>query len=197
MSKKELEKNIKKALKFGKSLVGTPRGRCWKSYKPNANTDPLWHSDKKIPSINVIKKKGCNCVGLANLIRNHLGLPKIKYKDSKHKFPEIGGTYEWFHYFKKIKKLKKINLNKSYPAGTLLLRDFNLIDAGHVAVIYKENKKGVLFSSLLHSVGWRDGSGIKGVKIDASVGTSHFALYNGTTNKGHYTHIVMPKDWLI
>lgn len=197
MSKTDLEKNIKKALKFGKSLVGTGRGCSWKKFKPGKLMPPLWHTDEKISNKQIIIKKGTNCVGLANLIRNHLGLPRIMLNDKKCKYPEIGGTYHWFHYFKKIKKLKKINLNKSYPTGTLLLRDYNPIDAGHVGVIYKENKKGVLFSSLLHSVGWNDGSGNRGVKIDDSVGKSHFAQYNGTTNKGHYTHICLPEDWLI
>ena len=77
------------------------------------------------------------------------------------------------------------------------MRDYNTKDNGHVAIIYEENKKGVLFSSLIHSVGWKDGTGIRGVKIDASVGKSHFFQYNGTTNTGHYTHICLPEDWLL
>ena len=109
----------------------------------------------------------------------------------------MGGTGGWFEYLKKNKRLEKFNYKKSYPAGTLLLRDYNTKDYGHVAIIFEENKKGVLFSSLIHSVGWNDGSNIKGVKIDASVGKSHFFQYNGTSNTGHYTHICLPENWLL
>ena len=143
----ELKKNINKALKFGKSLVGAPRGCNWKKFKPGKCMPPLWHTDDKLPKKCVIKKKGTNCVGLANLIRNHLGLPRIILHEKNSKYTEIGLTYHWFHYYKKIKKLKKIDLNKSYPAGTLLLRDYNENDGGHVGIIFKENKKGVLFTS--------------------------------------------------
>ena len=98
---------------------------------------------------------------------------------------------------KKKKRLKKFDYKKSYPTGTLLLRDYNPIDSGHVAIIYEENKQGVLFSKLLHSVGWLDGTNKRGVKIDESVGKSHFYQYNGSTNTGHYTHVCLPQNWLL
>jgi hypothetical protein len=186
MNKNE-ENKIKKILKFGKSLVGTKRNESWKTYKIGTNKGPWWISDDKLPSKKEIKQSGTDCGGLANLMRRFSGLSVT----------ETDGTGGWFDYLKKKKRLKKFDYKKSYPIGTLLLRDYNKIDSGHVAIIYEENKKGVLFSKLLHSVGWNDGTGKKGVKIDASVGQSYFFQYNGTTNTGHYTHICLPKNWLL
>lgn len=189
------QKIIDNALKFGKSLIGAPRGVSWQSYKCGTDKNPFWTSNEPLPPISKLKKEGMVCAGLINLMRRYSGLSVLILK--KNKKNVLGGTGEWFSYLKRNKRLQVFNINKSYPRGTMLLRDYNPIDAGHLAVIYKENKKGVLFSSLIHSVGWNDGSGRKVVKIDDSVGKSYFAQYNGTTNKGLYTHICLPEDWLI
>lgn len=186
---------INDALKFAVKLLKAPRGKNWKLYKCSTNTNPFWASDDPLPSISVLKKEGLVCAGLINLMRRKAGLSVlILGKDQKK---VLGGTGEWFDYLKKLKRLEIFDINKSYPAGTMLIRNYNTIDSGHLAVIYKENKKGVLFSSLLHSVGWNDGSNNLFVKIDDSVGKSYFAQYNGTTNTGHYTHICLPENWLI
>jgi hypothetical protein len=36
-----------------------------------------------------------------------------------------GNTEAWFEYLNNTKRLQKINFNKVYPNGTLLLQDFN------------------------------------------------------------------------
>ena len=41
----------------------------------------------------------------------------------------------------KIKKTTKIDYNKTYPKGTLLLQDYNPKDMGHVAIVWTEDKK--------------------------------------------------------
>ena len=189
------DKIIDDVLKFAKKLIGTPRGKSWKSYKLSSNTSPMWASDDPLPSISILKKEGMNCAGLTNLMRRKAGLSVLVLEKDPKKV--LGGTKTWFSYLKKKKRLQKFDINKSYPKGTLLLRNYNPIDQGHLAIIYKENKKGVLFSSLIHSVGWNDGTNQQIVKIDDSVGKSYFAQYNGTTNTGHYTHICLPEDWLI
>ena len=182
------KEKIKKILKFAKSLVGAKRCDRWRTYKIGTNKAPWWISNDKLPSVKEIKKQGVDCGGLANLMRRYAGLSVDK----------LDGTGGWFDYLKKKKRLKKFNFKKSYPSGTLLLRDYNPKDQGHIAIIYKENKeKGVLFSSLIHSNGYNDGSGNRRVKIDESVGKSHFAQYNGKSNTGHYTHICLPEDWLL
>ena len=189
------EKIIDDVLKFAKKLIGTPRGRCWKTYKLSSNTSPFWASDDPLPSISVLKKEGTVCSGFANLMRRKAGLSVLVLEKDPKKV--LGGTGAWFSYLKKKKRLQELDIKKSYPKGTLLLRDYNPYDDGHVAVIYKENKKGVLLSSLIHSVGWDDGSNQKIIKIDASVGQSYFAQYDGIINTGHYTHICLPENWLL
>ena len=44
-----------------------------------------------------------------------------------------------------LKKLKKKNRFKSYPSGTLLLRDFNPCDGGHVGIFLRKIKKVYYF----------------------------------------------------
>ena len=178
------KKKIKEILKFGESLVGTKRNESHKNYKVGQNKGPWWASDSKMPTKKEIKEGGTDCCGLMFLLRRYAGLPV-------EEIAKVG----WFSYLKKNKKLQKFDYKKSYPAGTMLLREYNNIDFGHVGVIFKENKKGVLFSSLLHSVGWNDGCG-KGVKIDVYVGKSYFYQCDGKFNKGHYTHVCLPDDWL-
>jgi len=192
----EQTKIIKKSLAFAKKLQCTGRGKVSdNAYKKGSNKPPYWAANGIVPSIAEIKKGGVNCVGLINLMRRAIGL-KVSVLNPNDK-TRFGDTGEWFSYLKKEKRLKEFNISKSYPVGTLLLRNYNPIDYGHVAVIYEENKKGVLFSKLIHSVGWCDGSGKKVVKIDDSVGRSYFCQYNGKNNKGHYTHICLPEDWLL
>ena len=52
---------------------------------------------------------------------------------------EGGGTDGWFKKLKNENKLEKININKTYPKYTLLLRDYtNEQDQGHLAFTYNE-----------------------------------------------------------
>ena len=48
-------------------------------------------------------KKGTSCIGLVNLIRNYVGLPRIMFDEKKVGFPNIGGIMHWFPYLKKKK----------------------------------------------------------------------------------------------
>jgi hypothetical protein len=109
---------------------------------------------------------------------------------------KVSNIGDWFSYLSQKNKLHPLSLHKSYPAGTLLFINYNTKDEGHIAIIYENNPKGVLFSPLLHSVGWNDGSGLTGVKLDKCTGKSYFTQYNGTSNIGHYTHVCFPKDWI-
>lgn len=152
-----------------------------------------------LPSIDEIKEKGTNCAGLTNLIRRHLGLsiPGINKLD-EYKYP--GGTYAWFNYLERKGRLEKFDYTKSYPSGTLLLRNYKDInDQGHVAIIYAQHKDSVLFSKVIHSYPkeWNLelGKTTPGVTIDATVGQSHFGWF--PEQCGFYTHVCYPKNWLV
>ena len=191
------EKIIDDVLKFAKKLIGAPRGKSWKTYKLSSNTSPMWASNDSLPSISFLKKEGMNCAGLTNLMRRKAGLSVLVLEKDPKKV--LGGTGAWFSYLKKKKRLQKFDINKSYPKGTLLLRNYykkpnvNYIDEGHLAVIYEEYKKGVLFSSLIHSIGIFETQ----VVLDPTVGKHYFAKYNKKTGIGPFTHICLPEDWLL
>ena len=173
-------------------LLGTPYVWWKKSMK---DCGPQSYADyATIPDFEKINKIGINSVGIVNIIRKSFGLEIPGIKENK---PYAGGTYEWFQYLKKNKKLKKFNIREVYPEGTLLIRKYkNEADQGHMAIIYQVDEKGVLFSKLAHAYSYtpinlEKEKHFPGLKIDNSVGESHFWYDNGT-----YTHVCLPEDWL-
>ena len=152
--------------------------------------------DINIVNFDIIKKTGINCVGLINIIRRCLELDIPAFETSNY----AGGTYEWYKYLKKNKKLKKFDLNAVYPNGTLLIRKYKSAeDQGHVAVIYKSNSTDVLKSKLLHAYSYRSFTKNDlykkiepGLIIDDKIETSHSWYEDGT-----YTHICLPENWMI
>ena len=153
-------------------------------------------SHDNIPDFDIIIENGINCVGLINLIRRYLSLEIPGLNENKL---YAGGTFEWFKYLKKFKKLKKFNSKKIYPVGTLLIRNFkNEIDQGHVAVIYESNSKGILFSKVAHAYyntkfdyDNKNKKLLPGLVIDDFVNDSHNWFEGGT-----YTHVCYPNKWL-
>ena len=186
----EKQKKINKAMRYAYKLKGVKRkdGKCYESTdKPSK--EPFWIENNKPPSLEIIRKGGVNCAGFPNLIRRYMGLdiPGIINGEKKMKFP--GGTGTWFDYLKKKKRLKKIDYSKTYPKGTLLLEDFNPINQGHLAIVWTENKKGLLYSKLIQS---RWESNIKSVNIDYFYNYK----YKDKINK-RFSHICLPEDWLL
>jgi hypothetical protein len=173
--------NIKKGLEYAEKLVGIKYQATNKA--PTEDSCPFWNRDGLPPSIEDIKKGGLACVGITNLIRRHLGL-KIPIESGKWKYIFPGGTGAWFHYFKEKKRLQKINYSKTYPKGTLLLETWNPKNMGHVAIVWTENKKGLLHSKILH--GRHDGP--KSVVIEP---------LDDYKMKRRFTHVCLPEDWLV
>jgi len=113
------------------------------------------------------KKIELVCYGLTNLMLRHGGVPipflniddrmatipkaiPSKYKDLKYGF---GGSDEWMSlYYDKIEKFDK---NGIYPAGTLLLRNFEPLSYGHTAMLIESSssKKRLVDCDVLHSAG--------------------------------------------
>lgn len=156
---------------------------------------PFWVSNSEAPPSGDVMAESCTCTGLINLMRRKIGLEIPGLDRPDYEFP--GGTWCWFNHLKKKGKLKNFNINMIYPKGTLLLRPYrNESEQGHMAVVYTDNPRNVLYAKLIHSYS-KDGTphpgrkGLYGVKIDAAVGMSHF-----WDPKGFYTHACLPKDWL-
>ena len=174
--------SIDTVLAFGVSLVGASRGPMFTQDTEfyMRKGPPFWESNDPLPSLDHIKKGGMVCCGLTTLLRRKAGLNvELSNEDGE---PVLGGTEEWFLYYKKRGLLVDFDRMKEYPRGTLLLQRYNEHDEGHFAVMY-DNKY-----TLLHSVGWDDGTGRMEVKIDKGLPTHHFA---------RYTHVVYPDDWLV
>ena len=167
--------NIKKGLQYAEKLVGIKYKVSIKS--PSKDSAPFWNRNGPSPSMIDIKNGGLSCVGVTNLIRRYLGLkiPTGKWKDF---FP--GNTSAYFYYFT---KKQKINYSKTYPKGTLLLEKWNPKNMGHVAIVWTENKKGLLHSKILHS----RHDGPKSVVIE---------ILDNYVLKKRFTHVCLPENWL-
>lgn len=133
-----------------------------------------------LPSYEFIRRHGCNCAGLMNLLqaRFHLPIPGV---GENHKY--AGGTYVWFEYLKQSGFLEAIDIEKSYAAGSLLVRKYrNDTDQGHLALLYTSGK--LLEQQLLHCY-----TG-PGITIDSLVATSH-----AWVEEGYYEYIV--PSWFV
>ena len=190
-SETDTENIINQVLEYATHLVGTGRGPPWQQYQPSTNLPPLWCSDQPLPSINTLKEDGINCSGLINIMRRKAGVSVLILNTETTEV--LGGTLDWFRYLKSHGRLEIFDIYQTYPRGSLLLRDYNNIDDGHLAVVYQKSDRGILYSQLLHS----DGYLAKKIVIDPCVAKSHYTQYNNTTNMGHYTHICLPENWLI
>ena len=195
----KLNDNVETALKYGKSLVGTPYLWWFANEKGDDSTlhggAPTYASNDPVPTLKHIRENGCSCTGLINLIRRKLRLP---VPGIERNFKYSGGTWIWFHQLKKEKKLEPFDITQKYPKGTLLLRNYtNPNDQGHVAVVFSDNGDNILYEKLLHSY-VNDPSPVPhakvspGVSIDKSIGKSHFWI-----DAGYYTHVCLPHNWLI
>lgn len=192
-----IEKNndIDDALQYGLSLIGT-KYKYWHLNDVILNVGaPFWAENKSVPSIEEVKNQSCTCTGLINLMRRKVGssVPGVLEKNQY-----AGGTYVWFEYLNKKDVLESFDINKKYPKGTLLIRQyFDEADQGHVAVIVTEGQTNVLYEELLHCYSdspfdENDFNKVEpGVSITPNVGISHFTIPGG-----YYTHICLPEKWL-
>jgi hypothetical protein len=188
---------VERALAYGARLVGAPRppSSAFDEVCAGRRGDrwPYWSADGEPPPPAVVRRAGTNCAGLANLLcRAAGGRPSALAAAARR----LGDTRDWFAHLSRWGCLRAFRADAAYPRGTLLLRDYNPRDHGHLAVVFEARPgRSVLHARLLHSVGWDDG-GPQQVRIDACAGRSHFFQYDGDRNTGHYTHACLPQDWL-
>ena len=195
--KNKTNQKINKAITFIKKINGFPYVNYNKKTPPKKDGGPFWLSNDKAPSLSQIKKEGVVCVGIANLCRRVMGLEipgKITNYKTKSKLAESwpGGTAAWFDYLLNTNRLQKIELNKSYPIGTLLLQDFNTKNQGHVAIVVSEKGGNVMNSQVIHAI--RHNTDVsKSKRVDAAI------LHTLTKYWFHerFTHICLPENWLL
>ena len=173
-------KQILKALKYIKKFNGM-KYKFSKNAPIKENVPPFWIGNTKPPKFEYIYKNGSNCAGLVNLVRKYMKLeiPGDITGLKKGKF--IGGTGEYFNYLKKMNRLEKINFNKVYPIGCLLIQNYNLKDQGHLAILLSSSKKGLLYSKIIHNC----------------QNTTLIEKLNEFSQYNRFTHICLPEKWLL
>lgn len=180
---------VEKILQYARQLDGV-KYTWW----TGSEKEDIFYCDE-IPSMKKLREKGINCAGLINVMRMYSGREIPAQNDE---LIVRGGTRFWYNYFDKLGKLELFDYEKSYPLGTLLLRDYkNIIDQGHMAVICEHSKeypKKILYGSIIHAyVGHEDGkTGRVGI---TNLGSSHFCL-TSKEDKGYYEYAILPEDWL-
>jgi hypothetical protein len=176
--------SVKSIMSYAESLAGVKYRYYGKNTCPSKTKEdgPFWLKLGPPPSMVKIKKGKINCSGLANLMRRKL---ELDIPGKSGDFPGCSGA--WFEYLQNKKRLQKIDLNKSYPYGTLLLKNYNSQDQGHLAVVFKCSSKGLKHSKIIHAKGW-------GPMNERMVVIEKFS--DDSKHESLYTHICLPKDWI-
>ena len=190
------QKKINKAIRYSKKFENFTYKLCGNKL-PCLKKDcaPFWFANEEVPDILIVKKRGINCVGLANLVRRYMGL-QVPGKVTGQKLTKDvkewpGSTSAWFHYLKTEKRLERIDFDKVYPKGTLLLQDFNPKDKGHVAFTINSSKKGLMESKIIHALSDKDkitGKSYKHVVIEK---VKDYYKYK------RFTHVCLPQNWIL
>ena len=162
--------------------------RWWKKDMPFYEDDMFYTLDGKPPSAQEIidNDKSVVCSGLINLARRYMGLTIPNIDGVK------GTTWTWFRYL--IKK-EPINTQRTYPIGTLLLRDYsNMKDQGHVAIITSESDN-INNQMIVHAIPF--------YSIDTELRDVGSVVYTRFIDSHYYedgsefyTHICLPEYWL-
>ncbi len=194
--KNTLDYKVNRVISFIKKLKNVPYLMYNLNKGPTKDGPPFWVETSKPPTIKTIKKKGLVCVGVANISRRLLGLEvpgNITNYTTQNKDVKAwpGGTGAWFDYLKNKNRLKKINLKKSYPIGSLLLQDFNHNDQGHVAIVVTESKTNIMDAHVIHAI--HHGKEVSKSKRYDKVIEETLDRY---WNNERFTHVCLPKDWL-
>tara|TARA_Y100001954_G_C15802593_1_gene600947 strand:+ start:1338 stop:1925 length:588 start_codon:yes stop_codon:yes gene_type:complete len=182
-------RKISTVIKYVKKFKGCPYKKYCSNQGQTKDAPPFWVENKELPAFDFIYKKGLVCAGLANIARRYMKLEVPGNITGMRKSTFIGGTYAWFIYLKNKKRLEKINFEKQYPKGTLLLQNYNPKDQGHVAISINSSKRGLLQSKIVHAINgtWN------GKKYNCTVieKLNDYPYYN------RFTHICLPQNWLL
>jgi len=210
---------LKAVIEYVKTLIGIPYRWYEEEEDAFSGSDKFWAINLPPPTATEIiqNNKSIVCTGLINLMRRYNGLkiPGLdgditgKYREFYKKYP--GGTGAWFLYLYQKKRLEKIDLNKHYPNGTLLLARFksNEDDQGHVAVVCdlecidNKSKKPLNEQLIIHAVPCIPYKDRKKLDNHGSVKIEPFHILNDRerikkkNKKTYYTYVCLPENWLL
>ena len=161
------------------------RYKCW-FLEDNIDENPPFYynydkSKLEYLSKSFLQENGINCAGFINLV--------CLFSNKKHPL-KGGGTDGWFSCLKDQNKLHEIDINKAYPFGTLLLRNYsNEKDQGHLAIKY--DNKVLENSKIIHC--YSNNFLIRELS-EPGVVIEDFKISN-MWNNPTYTHISFIEDW--
>ncbi len=197
-------KKINKVIAYAKSLVNVPY-RWHREDDPIQPDDKFWADNGPVVTREQIDQedKCIVCTGLINLMRrfNGLSIPGLDgtLNDIEgDKFP--GTTGIWFAYLDRKDRLEPIDINRKYPKGTLVIRDFTDVenDQGHVAVVIDEKGDNLLDQKIIHAYAKLSYADSKDKKNVGKTGTMKFRSSHFYENdQGYYTHACLPENWLL
>lgn len=157
------------------ALIGT-KYVWWREGDDVTFRPPFYAENKKVVPSEIVKQEGCNCAGFVNLICRFLNL---KIPGIQENIPMAGGTYVWFSYLAEHNLLESFDPTKTYPFGTIVLRNYqNPEDQGHITLIISNGQ-------LAHS------DSENGIHVDESVLISHNWI-----PEGYYTHVCLPSAFI-
>jgi hypothetical protein len=163
-----MEARIQRCLAKADEYIGIPYSGWNPDVSCYGDHGPFWSFNGPAPSFDRVKRELLNCVGLINIIRRDFGL---EIPGAAEQTYYAGGTYEWYTYLDRKRKLKPFDPTKQYPKGTLLLRCFrDQDDDGHLAILRDKQK-------VVHSI--RAG------------GVTHGGIW-----PDYYEFVCAPEDWL-
>jgi hypothetical protein len=197
-------KTIDEVLEYSKTLIGVPY-RWWIKRDELEGNDKFWAENGPPVSREEIdeENKSIVCTGLINLMRRFVGL-SVPGADGKldfvtgNRFP--GGTYTWFKYLKRKKRLQELDITKKYPKGTLVLRNYECAEKcqGHVAVVIDEKGAIILDQKIIHAFPIIPYSESDRYKDVGKTGITSFKSFHYEEDEsGFFTHICLPENWLL
>ncbi len=146
----------------------------------NEETDIEMFYVDGIPEIEEIHKKGINCAGLINIIRQKSGLSVPELKDSECEIR--GGTYHYYEYFEENKLLEEFKIDEEYEEGTLIMRKYRDVkDQGHMAIIINKNE-------IIHAYAEDE--------LTGRVGITKLEKSHNYIEEGYYEYAIRPEKWL-
>ena len=156
-------------------LIGT-KYVWWREGDDVTSAAPFYAENANCVDMETVKESGANCAGFVNLICRFVG---TKIPGINENIPMAGGTYIWFSYLNERQLLQPFDPSKTYPPGTIVLRDYvDEEDQGHITLVICNGR-------LAHS------GSENGIHVDESVLISHNWIENG-----YYTHVCLPETFL-
>lgn len=179
MSDTQLEKTIRAATKYARTLVGCPfkwwiPGTEISPFDPFYTKAPMDQDYSKLYTKDYVKLHGVNSAGLINLVAHHIGVKPV------------GGSIMWMG--KHVMDLQPFNSEKSYPNTTILIREYRSSnDQGHMALVVDDKK-------IIHA--YPPSEIPTEYLVYPGVCVEDWDISNNWVDDGFYDYAILPENWI-